>query len=211
MKVTIPANTLKVMSASFEGFQQTFEDYAKKVSWAAQLQPKMVEYRLRDAHHFWVKDLERVKAAEDNLGEGLDHFKQSGHLAYWLRRTSPVVEFVDMSGGFNEAVRDEVSCDNNFRDFLFKYGMEYFAFDLPFNICRFHEIAQPGSSDWAEEIDLPPDYVTTICHFLKTKNVSPHAIFLIFKSLLLSSPKRSLAHAMPQVPVAHPEAPLMGV
>lgn len=46
--------------------------------------------RLSDAFHFWVDDLHRVGEIE-LAGADPDHFKRAAHLAYWLRRSTPVV------------------------------------------------------------------------------------------------------------------------
>src|SRR5690242_13731963 len=48
-------------------------------------------HRLSDAFHFYIDDLYRV--GEIELGGGdPDHFKRAAHLAYWLRRSTPVVK-----------------------------------------------------------------------------------------------------------------------
>jgi len=66
---------------------------------------------------------------------------------------------------------------------LFAYSNEYIAFDYGFRLCKTYELLRTNRHDTGFSPNV--DYVDTICYFLKFKNVSPHAIFLIFKSLLL--------------------------
>lgn len=183
MNICITDSTLTSIFKDSRVFEDNFAEYAREVSSKARLIPKIVPIRVKDAHAFWKEDLHRVGGAEPLLVNGLDHFKQCGHLAYWLRRTSPVVEFHDTSELYTEGTpglnKDEVA----FRDLMYKYGTEYMAFDWAFQICLFHEKTRPDKSERADSLVLSPDYIETMCHFLKRKNVSPHALFLIFRSL----------------------------
>jgi hypothetical protein len=183
MSVVISKTTLHSIAENFDDFKNEFVCYANTVSEKAQLLPIFVEFRLRDAHLFWKEDLDRVDAAEPHLKNGLDHFKQGGHLAYWLRRTSPVVEFKDMAGAYSAGCGDLAEDGAALRELLYKCGMEYLAFDWAFQICLFHEKTRPDKTLRADQMSLSRDYIETICHFLKRKNVSPHALSLIFRSL----------------------------
>ncbi|CAK0755644.1 conserved hypothetical protein [Azospirillaceae bacterium] len=183
MAVIVTSSTLKDIRNSLDLFKGEFTKYAQDVSFEARLLPVFSEYRISDAHLFWTEDLVRVERAEPDLENGLDHFKQCGHLAYWLRRMSPVIEFSDASGAYSEGASPLDKERLKFRELLYKYGMEYLAFDWAFQICRFHEKTRPDKSLRADAIQISPDYAQTICHFLKRKNVSPHALFLIYKSL----------------------------
>lgn len=148
--------------------------------------PKFVVQRLYDAHSAWLDDLQRVGDREPSLDEGLDHFKQCGHLAFWLRRTSPIVEMIDSTQNIADAPGWPLTdMERKFRDLLFAYHNEYLAFDFGYQICRYHEIAKSGGSSRASSLVPTVDYYTTMCHFLKWKTVSPHAVFLIYKSLFV--------------------------
>jgi len=133
--------------------------------------------RLWDAHGLWLEDLDRLKTYE-LAGGTPDHYKQSGHLIYWLRRSSPVIAMTDIAG------KKKISSDvADFRTLLFRYGNEYLAFDLGFRLCRFFESQKEGLDE--DVFRLKRDYLKAMAQFLKTKNVSPHALYIILKSLFL--------------------------
>lgn len=150
----------------------------------ARLYPQFPIQRLHDAHFAWCDDLKRVGENEPLLEKGLDHFKQCGHLAFWLRRSSPLIDVIDETKNFADAEGYPLTdFERQFRELLFAYGNEYLAFDFGYQICRYHERAKPGGSQRAENLTPSVEFYTTTCHFLKWKTVSPHAVFLIYKSL----------------------------
>lgn len=144
--------------------------------------PVLSAPRVKEAHGAWKKDIERVSGNENHLNEGLDHFKRAGHLAFWLRRMSPIVEFQDTAGdispdwGYNLLDHEQM-----FRDLMEGHANEYVAFDAGFQFCKFYEVSI--GSKRAPAIELDEDYVRTTCHFMKYKQVSPHSLFMIYKSL----------------------------
>lgn len=167
-------------------FIRFFGGYAEYVLYQARLLPRLSIPRVIEAHGAWCSDLKRVTDHEPQLGDGLDHFKRCGHLAFWVRRMSPVVEAVDTTKNLADAEGYAISADEQaFRDLLFGYCNEYLAFDLGFQFCRFYELAKKGGSVRAGQLVLSEDYIKTACHFLKYKQVSPHALFLVYKSLFL--------------------------
>lgn len=166
------------------GFVQVFSDYTKDVFSEARLFPRISTARLIDAYGAWQNDLTRVGVHEPKLDDGLDHFKQAGHMAFWIRRASPVVESADTTQNMGDAPGYPISPDEaNFRDLLFGYCNEYLAFDFGYQFCLFYEGVKGGPSGRANNLTLSDDYYRTMCHFLKFKTVSPHAMFLIYKSL----------------------------
>jgi len=168
-------------------FVRTFTQYVTDVLQdGARLFPRFAIQRLHDAHTAWMDDLKRVGDNEPRLDQGLDHLKQCGHLAFWLRRTSPLVETIDLTQNIADAPGLPITdIEHKFRELLFAYGNEYLAFDFGYQICRYHELAQPGGSQRAQTLTPTVEYYTTMCHFLKWKTVSPHAVFLIYKSLFI--------------------------
>jgi hypothetical protein len=171
-------------------FVRFFVDYAQDVLSQARLYPRLSQQRVIEAHGAWLSDLKRVNNHEPQLkkGDGLDHFKRSGHLAFWVRRMGPVVEAIDTTLNLADSPGYDVSEDEAaFRDLLFGYCNEYLAFDLGYQFCRYYEIGKRGGSARAEALVLDEDYIRTTCHFLKYKNVSPHALYLIYKSLFIAS------------------------
>jgi len=169
--------------ADYDTLKKFFEAHVVEFTRPALLSPKFSQARLRDAHYAWRSDIKRLIAVEPNLKGGLDHFKQCAHLAYWLRRKSPIVDYVDWAAqveNLDELYPDEIAR----RDLLSKYGEEYLAFDFGLKICTYYELEKlehPRSSAPALSIA----YITDVCHMLKFKHVSPHAMYLIYKSLLL--------------------------
>ena len=98
----------------------------------------------------------------------------------------PVVEAVDLTRSIADAPGYDLSPDEiAFRDLLFGYSNEYLAFDLGFQFCRYYEME--NGSPRAAALVLDEDYIRTTCHFLKYKTVSPHALYLIYKSIFLVS------------------------
>lgn len=172
------------MLAGRDSFVKIYTDYACSVLQEARLYPKFSKPRLIEARGAWDNDLKRVEEHEPNLTEGLDHFKQAAHLIFWLRRMSPLVELVDTTSNLADSeglplTTDEVA----FRAILLPYHNEYLAFDFGFQIIKFYELGKSDPSERAETIQLSADYYRTMCHFMKYKTVSPHAINLIYRSL----------------------------
>lgn len=180
----ITGSTLPDM-ARCEVFIGTYTGYVAETLALARLFPKFAVQRVVEAHGAWQADVARVGQHEPRLSDGLDHFKQCGFLAFWLRRMSPMVDAVDLTENVGDAAGYALSAEEKeFREILFGYGNEYLAFDFGFQICRFYEISKDGGSKRAEELVLPPDYYQSLCHFMKYKNISPHAMYTIYRSLL---------------------------
>jgi hypothetical protein len=171
-----------------EEFVRKFCDYATDVLRTCRLLPVASRPRLIEAHGAWANDLDRVGKHEPRLrDEGLDHFKQCGHLAFWLRRLSPIVEAHDTMQNLGDAEGYPLTDDEKaFRKLLLGYCNEYLAFDYAYQICKYYELGKQGGSERAAALVPTREYYVTACQFLKYKNVSPHAMHLILKSLFLS-------------------------
>lgn len=144
------------------------------------------ENRLLEAYVFWKNDLERIKKFEMSDSEELDHFKHAAHMIYWLRRAVPVLSVQPAEEG---STPDEILQ----QDLLYKYRDQYCAFDLGFKLCAFFEANRPKTDKYFSEYNLDYDFKSVASHFLKTKNVSPHALFLIYKGLFFDPFKRKVA------------------
>lgn len=170
---------------SFDWFSRFLQAQYADVCRKAGISCKLLSHRLLDAHEHWQTDLKRVSQFELN-NKTPDHFKQSGHLVYWLRRTSPVIEFINPKHNISDAEGlPPTEAEKKLQELLFKYGNEYLAFDVGYRLCRYYETERNDGPLGDKDRLLTPDYILTISHFLKTKNVSPHAMFLILKSLFL--------------------------
>jgi hypothetical protein len=179
----IQPNILPSIRTDLGNFESVFADYAKETAVGALLIPILSAPRISDAHHAWIDDLKRIEEREVNLGDGLDHFKQCGHLAYWLRRFAPVVDYQDIAKQYTG--EDLYANERELRKLLEEYGTEYIAFDLGFQICEYYERERVDRKASVRDIPVDMEYLTTVCHMLKFKHVSPHAIFLIYKSLFI--------------------------
>ena len=180
----ITSETLSTIIDSEDGFVTVFKRYTEEVLRSAVLIPVLSKLRLKDAYGSWKNDLARVGDNEKHLTEGLDHFKQAGHLAFWLRRMSPLIEAYEIEGNYQDGQTYDVNgLAIDFRRLLFAYGNEYLAFDFAFQIVSFYEHSRSDRTGNGTAVRLSRDYYETICHFLKFKNVSPHALHLIYKSL----------------------------
>jgi hypothetical protein len=92
------------------------------------------------------------------------------------------VEFVDLD--FGDAEMPMKPQERALRNLLKGYANEYLAFDFGYQICAYYEIENKEKpSPRAGSLALSPDYYQMISHFMKFKNVSPHAMHLIYKSL----------------------------
>lgn len=175
----ITENTFTDIEENQDRFVQVFKEFAETAMWGARLLPKLSKPRLIESHGAWRNDLSRVGNHEPHLVEGLDHFKRAGHLAFWLRRFAPVVEAIDPLDSPQDTHAPLTATEVEFRKLLLAYCNEYLAFDFAFQFVKYYESAH------GNDLILPPDYYFTMCHFLKYKNVSPHAMHLIYKSLFI--------------------------
>lgn len=182
----IAEGRLQAIEADEGEFVRFYSEFSEEILRFGRLFPRLSRARLLEAHGAWKKDMERVGDHENKLDAGLDHFKRAGHLAFWLRRMSPIVEFVDETQNIADGGEYELdNRENDFRDLMAGHANEYIAFDIGFQFCKFYEIAI--GSTRANSINLDEDYIRTTCHFMKYKQVSPHSLFMIYKSLFFSA------------------------
>jgi hypothetical protein len=129
--------------------------------------------RMAQAREGWIQDVDRGKA-EDS--DELDHFKQAGYLAYWLRRRV-IINAID-----HLANRVDDASTKNFVQF----GNEIASFQVGFRICLTYEAEArggPARVDQLSQIYLDPSFVLDVAKLLHYKNVSPHALYLIYRAL----------------------------
>lgn len=181
MKIT--GSTLQAIHDDGFQFAQLFAWYVEQAFAVAALKPKISVQRLYEAHGAWKNDLDRVGKHEKKLTDGLDHFKQAGHLAFWIRRFCPIIEASCALNGDTPTAEQQAE-----REFLYSYSNEYIAFVLGYNICRFYEIFRTDVNDYprAKELKLTRGYVEMACHFLKYKTASPHALTMAYKSMFFN-------------------------
>lgn len=139
--------------------------------------------RIEKALLFWKKDIEKL---HDDIGSTPRHFKQCGHLCYWLRRQAPIQRVYPKQSVLQTHGKEyfqefsDVETDRSI--LLLLYHNEFMAFDTGLKICRSYEARRHQ-----KEVKLNYDthYLKVACQFLQEKNVSPHALTLIYKSLFI--------------------------
>jgi len=171
--------TLDSIKADWKELYSVFKDFSRDAVKSARFDVAVSSARMYDVHFAWVDDIYRVHNREPHLTDGLDHFKIAGHLSFWLRRFTPVVDLIDLS--FVDSHEPWAEQDLLFRDFLKSYLNEYLAFEFGMELVRFYETFRiDGAGPRATEIPTESFYRTTV-HFMKFKTVSPHAMNLIYK------------------------------
>jgi hypothetical protein len=184
----ITATTLQEIEDDEKAFMAFFNAYVCDALAQARLYPRLAKPRVVEIWGAWRRDMQRVGEHERQLHNGLDHFKRAGHLAFWIRRFTPVVELVDLTESIADAEGyPPTDAEIKFRKLLTGYLNEYLAFDLGYLLCSFHEQAKEGGSERARKLVLDDDYYRQICHSLKFKTVSPHALAATYKSLFITT------------------------
>ena len=129
--------------------------------------------RLREARALWLNDLSNMKIEGD--GEP-DHFKQAGFLAYWLRRRLVISITRELStfAGTPQQIQ------------FLERPNEICSFLLGFRICLFFQANRkvgPERKEYLESVDLVPEFLKDASILLFAKQLSPHAMYLIYRSL----------------------------
>lgn len=139
--------------------------------------------RLINAYDFWRDDLKRVSDREMH-GNDLDEFKTFGHLCYWIRRTSPQISVNDRNTPpqYGEEYLEGDKAED-YKKFLYQYSNEYVAFDTCFRACRYLHLMSSRPDEEIQNYNLSKNFYKSVCHMQKTKNVSPHALYLILLAL----------------------------
>ncbi len=147
----------------------------------------MSERRLIEAYDYWQEDANRTLGLGiDKKSKTLDHFKHAAFICFWLRRTNPINELRGQSPVPNDRRKSA--------QLFFQYGNEICALFIGLQLCLFYESGRwdeessnvspiGGLTDRLKLVSLPPDLLGDFAMILKHKNMSPHAIYLMYKSL----------------------------
>lgn len=157
----------------------------KQIFSTEQYVPKISEFQSHQAQERWVTDIENIKHKE-NGGRELDHFKLAAHLAFWLKRFSPIASFQKNA---DLAIAGVKLRDNG--DYIYSYGNTQAAFLIGFDICAYWEAVDEKCSERYGENLTPfsfsikhhPDFLQNMSYVLADKSSSPHALYLIYKAL----------------------------
>lgn len=138
--------------------------------------------RLIEAYSNWRRDTTNARQ-EMKIRHGssdIDHFKYAGFLAYWLRRRVVLDKITHINNPSPPFDPDYIS---PLQEQFFHYGNEIASFLIGFHYCARFELNHEDDIFW--KYQLSDDYILTVATLLKQKNVSPHALFLIYKALFL--------------------------
>jgi hypothetical protein len=146
----------------------------------------MSERRLGEAYDFWIADQNRtLKEGMPEGTETLDHFKHASFISFWLRRMLPINN--------TNAGRPVFAVDPKIQNFFMRYGNELCALLVGFHICLFYEASlervagtlsvRKDRLEYLRKCRIPEHTIQDFVMILKHKNMSPHALYLLYKSL----------------------------
>ncbi|WP_281855897.1 hypothetical protein [Litoreibacter halocynthiae] len=139
--------------------------------------------RLWEVQELWDGDLRSLIDGDKIENSRLPcEYKHAAFLTYWLRRRVVVESKAPINTDIN------VVCE----DFN-KYTNEYLALAIGIKLVLYHHYVPSGSSSEQtisslEAIELPAELLKEAVVYLHHKNVSPHAVYLFFKALLVKMP-----------------------
>ena len=142
--------------------------------------PRYSDDLMLHAYQSYLRDIKRLG---NNMDPNPNHFEICGYLAYWLCRNSPVVSW----NKGDDVSRYEMNQDMiKAQDLIFESGRSFHAFMIGYRICWFFERHKEEVLSQAKSLpELNEDYIRAICHVMQYKDISPHAMGLIYRSLFL--------------------------
>lgn len=150
--------------------------------------------RLEEAHGYWQEDVRRTLSRGIADSDGLDHFKHAAFISFWLRRTNPIVELYIPDGWLESRGEVERLRRENFALF----ANEICSLGVGFSICLMYESnvfmkSQESSVvsingrmsrlDYIRRVRFPQSLVREFSKIIKHKNMSPYAMYMMYKSL----------------------------
>lgn len=174
-----------------------YESLAKRYECAISVSHR----RLGDAHDFWLADIPRTLSwGSDPSTVELDHFKHASIISFWLRRQIPINDIWFGSGNVATKVRggDELFRATQKQADFSRYGSELCALYVGLYICLAYEIQairvkaedREGSGDKIllmeaeiKRIRLPSQFKSEYPMIMKHKNLSTHAMYMLYRSL----------------------------
>ena len=153
--------------------------------------------RLGEAYDFWIGDEARALhfGTEVETTE-LDHFKHAAFIAFWLRRLIPISDiWFDRDDRVAAIAGDaDSTAPSEAQIRFYRVGNELTALLVGFYICLGVEtlqmtqrITRAGNtrviSDATGVRQIPGHFLTEYPKLMKHKNVSPHALYMVYRSL----------------------------
>jgi hypothetical protein len=159
---------------------------------------KMNEINLASARRYWCRDIENILIRREitKTDSGIEkktkpnEFKQAGFLAYWLRRRM-VVERARRTKTFS--AKESKRIQNEF----LKNSSEAVAFIIGLRLCTYYRLRPSSAASVPFNLvlkDATPSfsYIMDAVNLMKNKNVSPHALYLIYNSLFRADPTEGI-------------------
>lgn len=158
-------------------FIDFFEHHARRYAELSGTSASFYKGRILEAYEHAMRDLERLAGEIDGNGTvEPDIFKRCGFICFWLRRLQPFVYALPVRQYPSDS--DERTAQSLFC----RSPNEVFAFDMMFRVCAAYEGAVRGDDSIATA-RLDRYYLNDVCMFLRNKSVSPHSLYLIYRSL----------------------------
>jgi hypothetical protein len=148
--------------------------------------------RVGEVFDYWTADASRT--LKDGINQStteLDHFKNASFIAFWLRRQIPInTTFILRADG--EIVDGNPLSSE--QEVFFRYGNEICALLIGFQLCLYYELVRKDNDanvvqfkgpriDYINKLRLRHELVREFGMVLKHKNMSPHGLYLMYKSL----------------------------
>lgn len=179
----------EVEMSSLDGFTDVIQKHYNHLVEGTDITLTFCPFRTQWAFEYFADDISRaadkMNAALVGKSTGIerkfepDHYKKAGFLAFWLRRECPVLVWDTHRVQWDTLSRPQRSQ----AEYLVTYGREYGAFMLGYAICLHVECNALGGPFEEEKFQLSDAYIDDMMAFLKEKSVSPHAMYMIYRSI----------------------------
>jgi hypothetical protein len=135
--------------------------------------------RTQESRIHWTRDTDKIEIDGKTTP---DHFKHAGYLCFWLRRRIVLEKITLLPGAPSEAHPEK---------FFLKYGSELCAFFAGFWLCISFEFSSELEQlenivETLHQYEIPKAFTEDVCKLLRHKEVSPHALYLIYRALFTS-------------------------
>lgn len=173
-----------------EFFKRAFSQFCMLTANQYGCEVTISDRRMGEAYDFWIGDVERaLQNGTDEETTELDHFKHAAFIAFWLRRLIPINDI------WFQATAGNDGCGASAPQVRFsRYGNEICALSAGFMICLSYELAAMEErethgqktqviSDAVAVKELPRHFLSEYPKLLKHKNLSPHSMYMLYRSL----------------------------
>lgn len=191
-------NNPNINKISVEEFVNFIQNFYLKEAGECGFNIEIGELKIKESYALWQEDVDRVLSHAIQNSDSLCEYKHAGFISYWLRRRQIITNINIDSSEHSKTISLEEhfeSLPNSMKTYAQFYN-ELSAFRLGLRIS-FHyfiiKLKDIGSSK--EEIESKINIIAKrvkeievdMSVFLKQKNISPHALYLIYKTIFTST------------------------